>query len=731
MEELHLDYSTKNIPYPSLHSFKIDLTNRIIDFIRRLRWKALFFSKGKDDENETDVGHNTYGFKSQKNPPPDCNLKRFEDELFNIVKIIKLGNTMNPLQTTMKKDIAQIQQSNNEIFVKADKSRKIYKVPVQEYDRIVRNNITSCYRVDQVETENRINHDILETTSELKLHGRVNRIIKKQCYILFKDHKEGFNDKKPARLINPAKSELGRVSKDLIKNMVDQLTQKLKMNLWSSTKDSIEWFQRIPNKSKATFIQFDIVDFYPSINQKIFDDAVAFARNHINIPEKHLEIIQKCRRGILFHGDNAWIKKDADNNSNFDVPMGCYDSAQISDFIGVYILNTISRITDHDNIGLYRDDGLMVIPNSNGPETNRIHKKLSRVFRYLGFKIEIKSNLKVVNYLDVTFDLRNESFRPYSKDNSDPVYVHVQSNHPNHIIRQIPKSVNSRISRNSSSKRIFDNCKTPYNRALTKSGYVGYDQQLTYLRNNTNKSTPRRKNRPRKVLWFNPPYCRTASINIAREFLKLIDICFPNDHPFRKICNRYNLKVSYSCCRNMENIISTHNTKTLTKYFENNVETNQMSNARRECNCRNSNRCPLGRRCLTENVVYQAKIYPNGDTSKYKLYVGISKGQWKMRYYVHRHSFKYRSSRNKTALSKHYWLLKDRGKEPVITWKILTTAKTPRSLNEKCILCLEEKIRILTSDRRRILNKRTELLAKCRHLAELLPKLDHQNLGQI
>ena len=166
----------------------------------------------------------------------------------------------------------------------------------------------------------------------------------------------------------------------------------------------------------------------------------------------------------------------------------------------------------------------------------------------------------------------------------------------------------------------------------------------------------------------------------------------------------------------MDNIIKAHNSKTLTKFYENDNEGNT-----KECNCRRGNICPLEKRCQIKNVVYQAKIYPEGDTSKYKLYIGISKGPWKMRYYAHRHSFRHRSCRNKTALSKYYWLLKDRGKTPIITWNVLTTANTSRSFRDKCNLCLEEKIRILQGDRRYTLNKRSELLSKCRHSAALLP----------
>ena len=717
MEQLHLDYSTKNIPYPSLHSFRLDLTNRIIDFIRRLRWKTFFFKRGSNNNQNNEK----FGFRTQKNPPADTDLKEFEDGLFYMVRSIDFLEHTNHLQNTMRKDIYNIKRSKNHIFVKADKSRNIYKVPVKEYDLMLRNNVTQKYKVDDNNTEQLINKDILETTPKLKISGRVSKIAQKQCYILLKDTKEDFLNKKQARVINPAKSELGRVSKVFLQNIVEELKTKLGVNLWSCTTEAIKWFEGINSKKDCTFIQFDIVDFYPSISSAIFEKALDFARNTIHIDESQLDVIRKCRKGILFHDNRSWVKKDSD--SSFDVPMGGLDSAQIADFIGVYILDTIGRITDKANIGLYRDDGLLVIPNSNGPKTSNIQKRLVRAFRFLGFKVEIKSNIRSVNFLDVTLDLPSGSYKPFSKDNANPSYVHIESNHPHHILKQIPRSVNFRINRNSSSRRVFNNCKNIYTNALAKSGYNQPKDALSYLDKDVLMNNPGRKNRPRKVVWFNPPYCRITNFSIARYFIHLVDSCFPFDHPLKPICNRMNLKVSYSCCKNISQIISNHNSSILSKFHESKSptdNTNDTTTDNTNCNCRNRNNCPLNNECLTANVVYRARIACENNPSKYKIYIGACQGAWKYRYYVHSGSFRNRNY-NQTALSKHYWWLKDRGKRPIISWEIITKANTPRSLKDKCSLCLEEMTNILLCNTRLLLNKRRELMAKCRHTRSITP----------
>lgn len=91
-------------------------------------------------------------------------------------------------------------------------------------------------------------------------------------------------------------------------------------------------------------------------------------------------------------------------NESFDVPMGAFNSAQIADVVGIYILDTLSRIVNLNQVGLYRDDGLIFVPSSNGPITSSLHKKVVRAFKYLGLKIEISSNLKIVNFLDITLN---------------------------------------------------------------------------------------------------------------------------------------------------------------------------------------------------------------------------------------------------------------------------------------------------------------------------------------
>ena len=117
------------------------------------------------------------------------------------------------------------------------------------------------------------------------------------------------------------------------------------------------------------------------------------------------------------------------------------------------ILDTFSRIINLIQIGLHRDYGLMFITKSNGPKTSKIQKKIISAFRFRGLKIKISSYLKIVNFLSEIFNLEDNTFKPYCKNNYKPIYINVNSNQPKSIIKQIPCAVNLRFNRLLSNKK--------------------------------------------------------------------------------------------------------------------------------------------------------------------------------------------------------------------------------------------------------------------------------------
>ena len=90
---------------------------------------------------------------------------------------------------------------------------------------------------------------------------------KREVFITLKDHKENFKNSLPCRLINPAKREMGLVSKRILDNINGRLKGKLDVTLWKNSAAVIEWFRLIERKENCMFTNFDIVEFYPTISK--------------------------------------------------------------------------------------------------------------------------------------------------------------------------------------------------------------------------------------------------------------------------------------------------------------------------------------------------------------------------------------------------------------------------------------------------------------------------------
>ena len=323
--------------------------------------------------------------------------------------------------------------------------------------------------------------------------------------------------------------------------------------------------------------------------------------------------------------------------------MGSFDGAEVCELIGIFLLQKLSHI--NINIGLYRDDGLGA-SRLTARQTEIAKKKLCSVFKEHGLKITIEANVKIVNFLDVTFNLQTDTYQPYMKPNSKPVYVHKLSNHPPQILKNIPESVNRRLSSISSNKDVFDKASKPYQEALKKSGY---DYTLQY--NPDIEQGRKKRKRGRKITYFNPPFSQSVKTNVGGKFLKILDKCFPKGHILRKILNRNTVKISYRCMPNMTKFLSKHNSQISRPNRPPQTRTSM-------CNCQKKDECFLPGRCLTDKVVYTATVTDENDNIE--TYTGLTCKTFKERHYKHKNSFKYQNSDNSTTLSSYIWGLKDR-----------------------------------------------------------------------
>ena len=126
--------------------------------------------------------------------------------------------------------------------------------------------------------------------------------------------------------------------------------------------------------------------------------------------------------------------------------------------------------------------------------------------------------MHIVDFLDVTFNLLDGTYKPYKKRNDHLLYVNTSSNHPPQVIKQLPISISNRLSNNSSNKQVFDMSKGEYEKALRESGYKNVS--LIYT---DKKDIKQKRNRSRNIIWFNPPFNKNVSTNVGKQFLNLLD----------------------------------------------------------------------------------------------------------------------------------------------------------------------------------------------------------------
>jgi hypothetical protein len=206
-----------------------------------------------------------------------------------------------------------------------------------------------------------------------------------------------------------------------------------------NTQSVLKWFQGIQNKCDYSFLSFDVNEFYPSISVDLLNSAISWARTITNITPEEESVIKHARKSLLFHGDKTWSKTNYSDGAHFDVAMGSYDGAEVCELVGLFILNTLASRFGNDMVGLYRDDGLMLVKGSKGRSADKARKELHRIFDQFGLKITADVCHQSVNFLDVTLNLKQNNFTPYRKPNNDPIYIDSRSNHPPSIIRQLPK----------------------------------------------------------------------------------------------------------------------------------------------------------------------------------------------------------------------------------------------------------------------------------------------------
>ena len=130
---------------------------------------------------------------------------------------------------------------------------------------------------------------------------------------------------------------MGIISKKYIEDINKSVLNSIKVNQWKNSSAVINWFENLKVNVKSRFIKFDIVDFYPSISEHLLEKSIMFARSHIEIDNKIIQVIKLSRKSLLFNESSTCGKI---GYILFDATLGSFDGAEMCE-LGVLYLNLI------------------------------------------------------------------------------------------------------------------------------------------------------------------------------------------------------------------------------------------------------------------------------------------------------------------------------------------------------------------------------------------------------
>ena len=149
--------------------------------------------------------------------------------MYDLVRSIEFKRANTVFQNQLNKDINMINKDQL-LFIPADKSNNLYKVSKDTYSKLLQDNITKSYKKYNVSLINNINKEVKVIAAELKLDDRIEQFNQRDAFVTLKAHKVNFQNDPKCRLINPAKSEIGIISKHYLELINNKIRERTQMN---------------------------------------------------------------------------------------------------------------------------------------------------------------------------------------------------------------------------------------------------------------------------------------------------------------------------------------------------------------------------------------------------------------------------------------------------------------------------------------------------------------------
>ena len=593
--------------------------------------------------------------------------------------------------------------------------------------------------------------------------------------LLIKDHKprNPTNGTHPTRLIAPSQNfiagfpKMGYIAIKKIFEAAECQHTKYLIEQSYHLKRNLEGLHLTAKNS--TIASIDAKDYYPSVKFKLVKKAIEHFAKDLPEPGQTtinlaLKMIQQGMNSTYLSFNGKYYLYDGDQQPDEKgLTIGGNESAWLSDVVGSYLFQN-SQDLFHQTYynGIYRDDGIVIfkgkwtaqhISNWMMEFQNRIDELTEG--DYLQYTCEIwhdpthqgplttplNNNSKVTldsnnnfPYLDMELYWNKDGkleTRVHLKPNQRLLYLNRASTHPSHCFRNIPLGVGQRLAKlttmtNENMDAPLDSLYPAHYKALRKARLLDQSKPVPTLSQmmqfiHENESDPgltphqqRQKQRDtNRTLYF----CvgKTAEWKI------------PIWVTIKKWAKHYGLswmRISMSYHR-FPNLRESFNADLKQKLNEG-WTSRDFQNL--ECNCRDKaiTGCNYTNMCRDRCIVYCVE-----DRLSKKLYVGSTQQHFKTRMRQHFKDVREYQQKGQTSDSyaKHFGYQLRGFRNPSNNlqrnttlyskiWQANPVTCVPTFGTSRCLLCNHEKLAIFNlyrKDPRRLINKRNEITAKCRH----------------
>ena len=118
------------------------------------------------------------------------------------------------------------------MFVSADKIHNYYEITKEKYNKICMIGSQKLIKKCSLHYQRRSLWKPKKIAKSFNIDNKMCITAKRQSFVTIKDHKDDFRVNPKYRLLNPTKSELGKVSRHMLQQISTNVRTALNVNQW-------------------------------------------------------------------------------------------------------------------------------------------------------------------------------------------------------------------------------------------------------------------------------------------------------------------------------------------------------------------------------------------------------------------------------------------------------------------------------------------------------------------